>query len=93
MKKNRLFRLTDKEIEAVKEACFHAMDNGGDRATLQRAVDKMFVSQWYSDEQLFSPKEFAKRQSAQQGVQPTCATSRRKKVLSKSKVSVGRTRG
>lgn len=29
----------------------------------------------------------------QHSVQPTCATSRRKNVLSKSKVSVGRTRG
>ena len=31
--------------------------------------------------------------AAQQGVQPTCATSRRKRVASKSKVMVGRTRG
>lgn len=31
--------------------------------------------------------------AAEQSVQPTCATSRRKKVSSKSKVRVGRTRG
>lgn len=31
--------------------------------------------------------------AAQQSVQPTCATSRRKKVSSKSKVRVGCTRG
>lgn len=60
MKKNRLFRLTDKEIEAVTKACISAM-NKENQATLQRAVDKIAKSQWYSDTQTFSPDEIAQK--------------------------------
>ena len=60
-------------------------------ATREQANNTLFERGWVIDSRKW--KHFCKDHAAQHRVQPTCATSRRKVVKSKSKVSVGRTRG
>ena len=61
MKINHQFRLTDKEIDSASKAIIFAITYGGfNNAALQRVLDKMFKSKWFSNTKMFSTEELKK---------------------------------
>ena len=85
---------TEKKIRNALIKLYWQAHNHGGLAEFEENISEQLKSKKWADiRALVIGEAMQKIQSAQHGVQPTCATSRRKKVLSKSKVSVGRTRG